>query len=72
MEKLLNILAVTLARGGSKGIKNKNIIQIRNKPLIYYTIKEAKKSNLFPIISFLQTLEKLNRFVKNIELTFLF
>ena len=46
MEKLLNILAVTLARGGSKGIKNKNIIQIRNKPLIYYTIKEAKKSKL--------------------------
>ena len=46
MEKRLNILAVTLARGGSKGIKNKNIIQIKNKPLIYYTIKEAKKSEL--------------------------
>ena len=32
------------ARGGSKGIKNKNIVKINNKPLIYYTIKEAKKS----------------------------
>jgi len=39
-----NILGVTLARGGSKGIKNKNLIRINGKPLIYYTIKEAKKS----------------------------
>tara|TARA_B100000963_G_scaffold157813_1_gene137310 strand:+ start:559 stop:1254 length:696 start_codon:yes stop_codon:yes gene_type:complete len=37
------ILGVTLARGGSKGIKNKNLSKINNKPLIYYTIKEAKK-----------------------------
>jgi len=39
-----NILGVTLARGGSKGIKNKNLSNINGKPLIYYTIKEAKKS----------------------------
>ena len=39
-----NILGVTLARGGSKGIKNKNLTIINGKPLIYYTIKEAKKS----------------------------
>ena len=39
-----NILGVTLARGGSKGIKNKNLAQIHGKPLIYYTIKEARKS----------------------------
>ena len=39
-------MAVTLARGGSKKIKNKNIILLNNKPLIYYTIKEAKKSKL--------------------------
>ncbi len=39
-----NILGITLARGGSKGIKNKNIVKIIGKPLIYYTIKEAKKS----------------------------
>jgi len=39
-----NILGVTLARGGSKAIKNKNIITINGYPLIYYTIKEAKKS----------------------------
>lgn len=40
----MKILAVTLARGGSKGIPNKNILKICNKPLIYYTIKEAQKS----------------------------
>lgn len=38
------VLGITLARGGSKSIKNKNIVKILNKPLIYYTIKEAKKS----------------------------
>ncbi len=39
-----NILGVTLARGGSKGIKNKNLTKINGRPLLYYTIKEAKKS----------------------------
>ena len=45
-KKKFNILAVTLARGGSKGIKNKNIIKILGKPLIEYTIDEALKSKL--------------------------
>lgn len=40
-----NILGITLARGGSKGIKNKNLKKINNRPLIYYTIREAKKCN---------------------------
>lgn len=31
------------ARGGSKEIKNKNLIKIKNKPLIYYSIKVAKQ-----------------------------
>ena len=44
MYKKFSILAITLARGGSKGIKNKNIKKINNKPLIYYTIDEALKS----------------------------
>ena len=42
--KKYNILAITLARGNSKGVKKKNIIPLKSKPLIYYTIKEAKKS----------------------------
>ena len=40
----LKILGITLARGGSKGIKNKNITLLNSKPLIYFTIKEALKS----------------------------
>ena len=44
MYKNKKILAITLARGGSKAIKNKNIIKLNNKPLISYTIQEAKKS----------------------------
>ena len=34
------------ARGGSKGIPNKNIIELNGIPLIAYTIHVAKKSNL--------------------------
>lgn len=38
------ILALIPARGGSKGIRNKNIIDINGMPLIGYSIKEAGKS----------------------------
>jgi len=38
------ILAVIPARGGSKGIPKKNISPVLGKPLIYWTIEEAKKS----------------------------
>ena len=40
----LKILALIPARGGSKGIKNKNIIDLCGKPLIQYTIDAAKGS----------------------------
>lgn len=42
-----NVLCVITARGGSKGIKNKNIINLNGYPLIYYTIKAAKDSGVF-------------------------
>jgi len=38
------ILAIIPARGGSKGIKNKNIIDLAGKPLIAWTIEAALKS----------------------------
>jgi len=41
------ILCTICARGGSKGVKNKNIKEINGKPLIAYTIEQAKKSKLF-------------------------
>jgi len=36
-----------LARGGSKGIPNKNLKLLRGKPLIYYTIKAVQDSGVF-------------------------
>lgn len=38
------ILGVTLARGGSKSIPQKNIAKINDVPLLAYTIQEALKS----------------------------
>lgn len=39
-----SILAIIPARGGSKGIPRKNIRDLAGKPLIAWTIEEAKKS----------------------------
>lgn len=41
------ILAIIPARGGSKRIKNKNIKNFFNKPIISYAIQEAIKSKIF-------------------------
>ena len=41
------IIAIIPARGGSKRIKRKNIKRFHNKPIIAYSIEEAKKSKLF-------------------------
>tara|TARA_B110000263_G_C15233779_1_gene475945 strand:+ start:191 stop:922 length:732 start_codon:yes stop_codon:yes gene_type:complete len=38
------VLGLILARGGSKGFKNKNITQLSGKPLIAWTISSALKS----------------------------
>ena len=37
------ILAIIPCRSGSKKLKNKNILKIENKHLIYYSIYLAKK-----------------------------
>ena len=42
----MNILAIIPARDGSKGIKNKNIRNFNGRPLLAYTIKQAKQSPL--------------------------
>ncbi len=43
----MNVLCSICGRKGSKGVKNKNLTLINNKPLIYHTIIQAKKSKLF-------------------------
>lgn len=42
----MNILGIIPARGGSKRLKNKNILPIYGKPMILYTLEHAKKSRL--------------------------
>ena len=43
----MKILCTICMRAGSKGVKNKNLKLINNKPLMYYTINNAIKSGLF-------------------------
>ncbi len=43
----MNILCTICMRGGSKGVKNKNLKMINGKPLMYYTIDQAIKSKAF-------------------------
>lgn len=47
MKKICTICA----RGGSQGVKNKNIISLCGKPLIAHTILQAKQSGLFDVIA---------------------
>ncbi len=42
----MKIVSVILARGGSKEIPQKNIIDLNGKPLIAYTIEASQKSNV--------------------------
>lgn len=44
MQNEKKVLAIIPARGGSKGVKNKNIRLLGDKPLIYWSISAAKKS----------------------------
>ena len=46
----MKVLGVIPARGGSKGIRKKNIKLLNGKPLIYYTIVESLKSKLDRVI----------------------
>lgn len=43
----MKVLALIPARGGSKGIPNKNIKDLKGKPLIAYTVDAARESGLF-------------------------
>ena len=40
------ILAIVLARKGSVRLKNKNLLMIKGKPLIEWTLKKINKNNI--------------------------
>jgi N-acylneuraminate cytidylyltransferase len=42
----MKIVSVILARGGSKSIPKKNIVIVKDKPMIYYTIMSSINSNV--------------------------
>lgn len=63
---MLNIAAVIPARGGSKGIPNKNITDLAGKPLLFYSINCLKESGLnIPIYVSSDSLEILEIAKKN-------
>jgi len=41
------VVAIITARGGSKGLPRKNVLDLNGKPLIAHTIDAAKASNIF-------------------------
>ena len=47
MDDMVKKIAIIPARGGSKRIPNKNIIDFNGKPMIAWTIEAAKSTNLF-------------------------
>ncbi len=51
MNKPERILCTICARGGSKGVKNKNILPLDGIPLIAHTIKIAQESKIFDTIA---------------------
>lgn len=46
----MNRICTICARGGSKGVKNKNIRDLAGKPLLAYTLEQARASGLFSLI----------------------
>lgn len=42
---MVQILCIIPSRSGSKGIKNKNIMDFKGKPLLAWSIEQAQKCN---------------------------
>lgn len=57
--------AIILARGGSKGIKNKNIIDFCGKPLLVWTIEQAIQSKYISSIWVSSDNEKILKLAKH-------
>ena len=64
----MTILCTICARGGSKGLSNKALRTINNKPLISYTIRQAIKANIFDEIIVSTDSKKFKVLLKIMEL----
>ena len=64
----MKILAIIPARGGSKGLKNKNILKLNGHPLFWWSYKSALKSNSIHKIFFSSDSKKIVRIAKNYKI----
>ena len=67
MEKKL-ICGLILARSGSRDIKNKNIVSVNKKPLIYYTAKQASLVDQLDKVFVLTDSEKYKKIIDKLKL----
>ena len=58
-------LCIIPARGGSKRLPGKNIKPLNGKPLVFYTIDEVIKSNIFDKIIFTSDDDTILKVVSN-------
>jgi len=63
--KSKKILALITARGGSKGLPQKNILPLAGKPLIAWTIEQAKKSKYLDTVIVSTDSQKIAKIAKN-------
>lgn len=61
----MSILAIIPARGGSVGLKNKNMYPLNGKPLLSYTIEAAKKVKIIDRIVVSSDSKNILNFSKN-------
>ena len=64
LSKYKNILGIVLARGSSKGIKNKNLLKLNGKTLIEISLENALKSKRLNKIIFSSDSQKLIKIAK--------
>lgn len=62
----MHVLGIIPARGGSKGVKDKNILNMMDKPLIGYTIEAAQESKLLTKTIVSTDSEKITGVVKSL------
>ena len=62
------IIAIIPARGNSKRLKNKNMLKLNGKPLIYHTIKAAIKSKLIDEIFVSTECNKIKTYVESLDI----
>ncbi|HBK72112.1 MAG TPA: acylneuraminate cytidylyltransferase [Flavobacteriaceae bacterium] len=66
----MRVLAIIPARGGSKGVPNKNIIPVLGKPLVHYTIESALESEKISKILLSSDSEKILKSCKKFNIEF--